>query len=50
MAHTTYRGYDIYRTAAGNYWSDAFGPGDVAASIATMHRWIDAAIASGEIR
>ncbi len=47
----TYRGYAIHRTAHfGNYWSSAFGSGHVAATRATIKRWIDQAIASGEIR
>lgn len=45
-----YRGWPIHRTLQGNYWSPAFGGGFIAATVDTMKRWIDAAIAAGEIR
>lgn len=45
-----YRGWPIYQTLQGNYWSPAFGHRDVAATLATLERWIDMAIVSGEIK
>ena len=46
-----YRGYTIHRSGSGgNYWSNAFGSSMPSASLKTMKRWIDQAIASREIK
>lgn len=50
MRRTLYRGQRIFQTTAGDYWSPAFGSHLPAASLATMRRWIDCAIAAREIK
>ena len=49
----TYRGHKITRIryqGLYGYTSPSFGPGAIAASLATIKRWIDQAIAVGELR
>lgn len=54
MAHiTTYRGHRILtvtRQGCVNYYTPAFGVGQQAATLDMIKRWIDTAIAQGEIK
>lgn len=46
----TYRGYKITRTTSGDYYVNALGTNSLATNQATARRWIDQAIASGELK
>jgi hypothetical protein len=45
-----YRGFTIERTADANYRVPALEGGAVAVTLATAKRWIDCALAVGELR